>query len=579
MLIIHNYPVITSAYLYKIKNFLSERPTILGVQCDYYKVAKNNSSILKNISYSDLKPLSVLHMIYLSFQLMPMIFIFPQIILGTPSLLVSLFKYIFSLTYEKKKAKSLVILDFKTENPNQSIIETFYYSIIGFLSLANTVLKTKYKYKQIYCENLTSLLLACIYKKKFGAKITFYSSKISWKNSDAPNFFYKIEKKLYKYVDCFFEESIETSKCKNLIVYFIHPAACQSSIDYIEALNNTPKLSSFNLNLFCFRRRFSGYSPKLNIDNFKAITFHSTVNVDPHYFKCMNKIFETNLASIKSKKIVIKQDELFEINTIIKSLALYKIDYLLSCVAKKDLDKIYPPNLLPKLKKYSVLTGYISDKLRTYKPSKIDSREFDIVYRGSKLPYHLGKMAQKKYEIGIKFQEFCKQHELKFDISCSIKDRVLGSDWLKFLSSSRAVLAVPSGGLVDLEGKIKQKVAIYLQKHPNSTFEQIYKALFSEYEKSFLIATISPRHFEAIAARTVLIMPYGSSYYAGIFKPNIHYLEIDPEFKNLEKILPKLKDLNFCKFLTTNAYRDILMNDKYHFNKISKMIQKLALQS
>ena len=72
---------------------------------------------------------------------------------------------------------------------------------------------------------------------------------------------------------------------------------------------------------------------------------------------------------------------------------------------------------------------------------------------------------------------------------------------------------------------------------------------------------ISSRHFDAIGTGTVQIMFPGR--YNDILRPGAHYLELHPDFSNINDVLAQLRDQAACDQLTARARADILAAHTY----------------
>ena len=203
----------------------------------------------------------------------------------------------------------------------------------------------------------------------------------------------------------------------------------------------------------------------------------------------------------------------------------------------KDINVIYPDSEFGHVKKMHTLTGYVPNEMHRINEVPREARKIDISYRGMKLPFHFGKLSYMKFEIGEKFKIFCRDFGLAYDISSDSIDRIYGKAWGQFLRNSKACLAVESGASIyDFDGSIVEKTEQYLHRHPEVSFEEVYENVLKPYDSIYIYNAISPRHFEAAANRTVLIMPEGE--YGGIFKPDRHYIPVMKDYSNISKTYP-----------------------------------------
>ena len=56
---------------------------------------------------------------------------------------------------------------------------------------------------------------------------------------------------------------------------------------------------------------------------------------------------------------------------------------------------------------------------------------------------------------------------------------------------------------------------------------------------------VSPKMFEAAMCGTVLVMYPGT--YNGVFKKDIHYIELQPDFSNIEDVMKKFMIMIFYR--------------------------------
>ena len=282
-----------------------------------------------------------------------------------------------------------------------------------------------------------------------------------------------------------------------------------------------------------------------------------------------------NLPLLKGYKVAIPQDEYAETDILCETLKEYGVGTVFTCFSKEDFDKVYPSTKVPLKHRISVLTGYIDeaavkeiDELCITENSK---RETDIGYRARKLPFWLGGHALKKHLIGDIFSGKALNHQLKLDISNDPKDVFLGMDWYRFLCRCRVVLGCEGGAsLMDPTGNIRNTVERYVAEHPDSAFKDVERYCFPGKDNNISLFTVSPRHFECAITRTCQALIEGD--YAGVFKPGVHYIEIKKDFSNIDAVLEKVRDKDYCEKIADNAYRDIVLSGKYTYRRFANMV-------
>jgi len=201
----------------------------------------------------------------------------------------------------------------------------------------------------------------------------------------------------------------------------------------------------------------------------------------------------------------------------------------------------------------------------------LDGRPIDVGYRGSLQPWNFGRLAYEKWEIGERFTAAAVRYGLRLDISSKSEDRFFGRAWFDFLGRCRATLGVESGSsIVDFTGEIEAACQEYLKAHPLASFEEVFDTILAPHENNVPNRTVSPRHFEAAACRTLQILYEGD--YRGIFVPWRHYIPLRRDFSNLDDVVRALRDTALGKEITERAYEEIAANPAYGYAAFVKLL-------
>jgi hypothetical protein len=123
---------------------------------------------------------------------------------------------------------------------------------------------------------------------------------------------------------------------------------------------------------------------------------------------------------------------------------------------------------------------------------------------------------------------------------------------------------------VDPTGKIRNSVEHYVAEHPDAVFKEVEENCFPGQDNNICLFTVSPRHFECAITRTCQALLEGD--YAGIFKPGVHYIEVKNDFSNIDEVLDKVSDKEYCEQLADNTYRDIVLSGKYTYRRFANMV-------
>ena len=158
----------------------------------------------------------------------------------------------------------------------------------------------------------------------------------------------------------------------------------------------------------------------------------------------------------------------------------------------------------------------------------------------------------------------------RLDITSAPEARINGPGWIDFLAASKATLGVESGSnLFDFDGSVEQWCRDFEAAHPDADHrcEQFYRQAHAEhlfrFEGNVDYAQVSPRHFEAAAARSVQVLYEGR--YSDIFRPGEHYLPLRRDLANLGEVVDALADERRCAEITERAFDEIVRNPRYGY--------------
>ena len=315
---------------------------------------------------------------------------------------------------------------------------------------------------------------------------------------------------------------------------------------------------------------------KIDISSYDGYIIHNTISYDINNVIAINNRFHPSLQDFTGFKILMKQDETLNTNLTFHLINQWQFNLFLTCIPKDQWDIYFKTKVPSSLQVMHTLTGYVEDRMKKFTFSQEGYRPIDIFYRGMLLPYFFGKLSYEKYFIGEEFKKICREYNLSSDISSNIKDRLHGDNWIKALANSKATLAVESGASIfDWDGSLQKKEEAYKKEHPNATFEEVWEKFLKNFEGQINYGQVSPRHFEAAATKTLQIMFEGN--YSNIFIKDVHYLSLKKDFSNLEEIIDKLKDKDSRKKITEQAFKDIILNEKYSYAAFIKELDKNIL--
>jgi hypothetical protein len=278
------------------------------------------------------------------------------------------------------------------------------------------------------------------------------------------------------------------------------------------------------------------------------------------------------LAAFRGAKAVFIQDEYRFVNATLDVLEACGVDLVFTCLGPAEADRVY--GRVSGLRTQQVLTGYVPHWLTQYPPIPLSARKTMVGYRGRTYPAWHGEQGREKIRIGKLFKRDAPRFGLSTDIAWSERSRLYGRDWVKFIRNCQAVLAVESGASVfDFDGAVAARTESFAtlveRPHPipalasKPSYEMLRDRFFAGREDLIDIAQISPRVFEAIALRTLIIAYPGR--YSGILEPWRHYVPLDKDHGNMAEVAAVLRDPERVAEIITNAYAEIALNPAYGY--------------
>ncbi|MCP0914362.1 MULTISPECIES: hypothetical protein [Legionella] len=341
-------------------------------------------------------------------------------------------------------------------------------------------------------------------------------------------------------------------------------------VDHIEAIEH------YSAHRIWLCSNLGELSPKLDLNRFDAVIIHYSICLLNDYYLSLSA--KKRLRDYQGLKIVFVQDEYRQINKMVAELAFLKIDVLFTCFPEEEMGRIYSPEQLPNVAKYNNLTGYIPERLTTLAEQiPIKERPIHVGYRGRKLPFWYGELAYEKWNIVEKWLTHANRADLTADVSFNERERIYGKDWIKFLSACKTTLGVESGASVmDFTGELEKNIDFHQLTHPNEPFHVVQEKFLRRHEGQYKLNQISPRCFEAIALKTVLVLYEGE--YSNILVPGRHYISLKKDFSNIEAVLACIRNDDYLQTMADTAFQEIALNPAYSYrtfiNKVDEIIRQ-----
>lgn len=319
-------------------------------------------------------------------------------------------------------------------------------------------------------------------------------------------------------------------------------------------------------------------TPTVPLSLFSTVIVHYSVRlIHPQVVRSRAMLSDAYIDALEAYggyKILFIQDEYDATNIArdwIKRLGFHTV---FTCVPQQYLEAVYPKQIFPSIYFAVTLTGYVPSNLMQYTNTLPPSKRTTVLgYRGRILPYSYGNLGYEKYFIGAKAKELCGLNGITCDIEVDDTKRIYGADWYSFLGSCRATLGTESGSnLFDFNGDLKAKIAQKLKQFPELSKEAIFEEFVNPYE-TIKMNQISPKIFEAIALRTILILFEGE--YSGVLEPDVHYISLKKDFSNFDAVLEKLNDAAFVDDMAEKSYNDIILSGKYSYQRFIEDFERI----
>ncbi len=328
-------------------------------------------------------------------------------------------------------------------------------------------------------------------------------------------------------------------------------------VDHIEAFEHYSKH-----NIWVYSNLGSMHNA-LDLNKFDVVIIHYSLFVLSN--KYLSKSARNKIREYQGLKVIFIQDEYRRIHDMVSMLAYLRVDVLFTCFPESEFRRIYPEDKLPHLAIYNNLTGYVPERLTQYSNQPpMDMRPLHVGYRGRKLPFWYGALGTDKWKIVDAWHAHVPKAHLKTDISARETDRIYGDKWVSFLSSCKTTLGVESGtSVMDFTGKLEKQVDSHQLTRPYDSFEVVQKKYFLKHEGLYKLNQISPRCFEAIALKTVLVLYEGE--YSGILVPGRHYISLKKDFSNIKEVVARIQDDAYLQEMADRAFNEIALNPAYGY--------------
>lgn len=345
-----------------------------------------------------------------------------------------------------------------------------------------------------------------------------------------------------------------------------HPA--DAVIDHIDSIRMLSQHDVTVVNPIIHRSR-----PLISWLQFDVIIIHYSICILYEYF--LPARVADGLKKFRGPKIQIIQDEYRWIDRMARRMWELGVGAVFSSLSVENIRRVYHHEHLAEVRFVSGLPGYVSRRLHKIPPRPLESRVYDLVYRGRPLPIWLGKFSQEKSRIGIQAMAMAKKYNLNVNCGISEEERVYGVNWNELLVMGRAALATQGGATVfDFDETVEQGVGRFRLANPNASDDEIWDAVVKLHDGKIVHKTITPRVFEAVMNRTALVMYPGE--YRGLLQPWEHYIPLERNGSNEAEVVHLLRDHRRLGEMIERAYRRVADDPALQFSRYVGAVDGIA---
>lgn len=311
---------------------------------------------------------------------------------------------------------------------------------------------------------------------------------------------------------------------------------------------------------FCHHDQSQAFD--IDLSRFDAVVIHYCLRLP---YDQISEQAAQRLAAFGGLKALFIQDEYEHTHRAWHWIRRLGIQLVFTVVPEANIARVYPPSEFPGVRFVSNLTGYVSqEEAAVAQVPPPSTRPLLVGYRGRPLPLRYGQLGHEKVEVGRLVKAYCQRNGLAHDIAWSEESRIYGPAWPIFVGSCRSMLGSESGSNVfDWDGTLSAELEAYKQQHPGAREQELYEAVVAGHEMPGLMNQVSPRVFEAISLRTVLVLFEGT--YSGVVEPGRHYIPLRKDGGNLDEVFRLLQDGAFVDRMAEQAWSDVVASGAYSF--------------
>lgn len=278
------------------------------------------------------------------------------------------------------------------------------------------------------------------------------------------------------------------------------------------------------------------------------------------------------LADVHAVKIGIPQDDFLCNELLDQWLEELGVDVIFSPISS-GLSTLYPRNY-GRVPFRLVLTGYVDrDQLIRLQAFDVphSERPIDVGSRVRFTRPHYGRFGRYKGYQAEAFRQFAERAGFQVNMATDPNEVLVGDDWLRFLGKCKFTVGTKGGAsLNDPVGDLRRCCDEYLVANPDAPFDEVEAACFAGLDGRYEFSAISPRLFEAAAARTCQILTPDT--YVGDLEPYVHYLPLERDLSNIEEVFELMRDQDRVTQIIAACYEALVAPDTFEYKTFAARV-------
>lgn len=350
-------------------------------------------------------------------------------------------------------------------------------------------------------------------------------------------------------------------------ILFLYDSTQTFTSTVFEHLDAFARHSSHRVLFNCHQAKSSEFA--VDLSRFDAVAIHYSIRLP---FDQISPSAAKALAEFKGLKFLFIQDEYDHTHRTWHWIKTLGLQLVFTVVPESGIEQVYPAREFPDTRFISNLTGYVPEGLILSPEAKPPSqRRLMIGYRGRPLPIRYGQLGMEKVSIGRIVKAYCDAHAIENDIAWSETSRIYGAGWYDFMLLCRSMLGSESGSNVfDWDGTLVKCIDQFCKLNPEAGDDEIYEKFVRAEEIDGLMNQVSPRVFEAIAAKTVLVLFDGN--YSGVVEGGKHFIPLKKDGSNLPEVVRLLQDDAYVDAMADRAYQDVIGSGKHSYKSFVRRV-------